>query len=337
MNHILNTTRLLAMLSLITGLTMTEAHADLKLKENERIVFLGDSITQAGARPGGYVTLIREAIEQSHPALNCEVIGAGISGHKVPDCQKRLKRDVLDRDPTLVVIYIGINDVWHSTRDAGTSEEDFGAGLRDMIAQIKAKGARVILCTPSVIGEKTDGSNSLDEMLNTYAGISRKIAAETESELLDLRKLFLHELEQSNPEQKPHSILTTDGVHLNEVGNHFVAKCVLESFGVVPKNRLLRHIVMFKFKDSSSQEEVSEVVAAFAALPDKIDSIHDFEMGTNNSPEDLNDGFTHCFTVTFKTEADRAAYLPHPAHEAFVEVLKPHLDKVMVFDYWAEQ
>lgn len=98
---------------------------------------------------------------------------------------------------------------------------------------------------------------------------------------------------------------------------------------------LLRHAVLFKFKDSSNPEDVKKVEDAFRALPSKIKQIKSFEWGLNNSPEGLNQGFTHCFFVTFKSEKDRAAYLPHPAHQAFVEVLKPHLDKVLVLDYWA--
>jgi len=103
------------------------------------------------------------------------------------------------------------------------------------------------------------------------------------------------------------------------------------------EQKLLRHVVMFKFKDTSSDADVEKVVNEFRALPSKISEIHSFEYGTDNSPEKLADGFTHCFLVTFKSEADRAAYLPHEAHTAFVDVLKPHLDKVMVIDYWAQQ
>jgi hypothetical protein len=74
---------------------------------------------------------------------------------------------------------------------------------------------------------------------------------------------------------------------------------------------------------------------AFRALPSKIKEIKALEWGTNNSPENLNQGFTHCFFVSFKTEKDRQEYLPHPDHKAFVDVLTPHLDKVLVIDYWA--
>ena len=98
--------------------------------------------------------------------------------------------------------------------------------------------------------------------------------------------------------------------------------------------RLLRHVVMFKFKDESAKDDIKRIVNAFAELPKKIDEIHHLEFGENNSPEGLNKGLTHCFIVTFEDEAGRAKYLPHPAHKAFVEILKPHLDDVCVVDFW---
>ena len=101
------------------------------------------------------------------------------------------------------------------------------------------------------------------------------------------------------------------------------------------QSKLLRHVVLFKFKDASSAADVKKVEDAFRALPSKIKEIVAFEWGTNNSPENINQGFTHCFFVSFKSEADRAVYLPHPEHKAFVNVLGPHLDKVLVIDYWA--
>jgi hypothetical protein len=92
----------------------------------------------------------------------------------------------------------------------------------------------------------------------------------------------------------------------------------------------LRHVVIFKFKESSTPEDIKEVENAFGKLPSEIKEIKAYEWGLNNSPEGLNKGFTHCFLVTFDSEEDRAIYLPHPAHKAFVEVLSPHLDDVMV-------
>jgi hypothetical protein len=100
--------------------------------------------------------------------------------------------------------------------------------------------------------------------------------------------------------------------------------------------QLLRHVVLLKFKDGTTAEQVREIVNAFCALPSKVDAIHDFEWGTNISVENLSQGFTHCFLVTFKSEADRAKYLPHPDHKEFGRILGPHLDKVLVVDYWAK-
>jgi hypothetical protein len=103
------------------------------------------------------------------------------------------------------------------------------------------------------------------------------------------------------------------------------------------KKMLLRHVVLFKFKDTSSPADVQKVEDAFRALPKQIKEIKSFEWGINNSPENLNQGFTHCFLVSFASEADREVYLPHPAHKAFVDVLRPHLDKVLVVDYWSKK
>ncbi|MFN7878156.1 MAG: Dabb family protein [Pirellula sp.] len=101
------------------------------------------------------------------------------------------------------------------------------------------------------------------------------------------------------------------------------------------ESRMLRHVVLFKFKDTSSKEDVQKVVDAFRSLKTSIPQVAEFEFGTDNSPEGLANGFTHCFLITFKSEADRDVYLPHPKHKEFVEILKPYLDKVQVIDYWA--
>lgn len=204
------------------GLTALTAK-DSPLAKNEVIAFFGDSITEAGARQGGYCRLIAEAIEKERPELNVKVVYAGISGNKVPDLQERLESDVIAEKPTIVFIYIGINDVWHSLGGKGTSAQKFEAGLRDLIKKITAANAKIVLCTPSTIGEKTDGSNQLDPMLEQYAAISRKVAADTGVTLCDLRVAFLNYLKEHNPDDIDRGILTADGVHLNETGNQFVA------------------------------------------------------------------------------------------------------------------
>jgi hypothetical protein len=113
-----------------------------------------------------------------------------------------------------------------------------------------------------------------------------------------------------------------------------IAICIISAKTKEPQ--MLRHVVMFKFKDNTTPAQVKQVEDAFRALPSKIKEIKGFEWGTNNSPENLNQGLTHCFFLTFASEKDRGIYLPHPAHKAFGAVLTPYLDKVVVLDYWAK-
>ena len=101
--------------------------------------------------------------------------------------------------------------------------------------------------------------------------------------------------------------------------------------------KMLRHVVLFKFKDDASADDIKKVETAFKMLPSQIKEIKGFEWGTNNSPENLNQGFTHSFFLSFNSEEDRAAYLPHPAHKAFGQLLRPYLDKVLVIDYWTKE
>ena len=119
----------------------------------------------------------------------------------------------------------------------------------------------------------------------------------------------------------------------------FIFSLVVSAFSLHEKNQknLLRHVVLFSFKSTSSATDVKKIEDAFKALPGKIKEIRDFEWGTNNSPENLAQGFTHCFFVSFDSEKDRAVYLPHPDHKAFVDIAGPHIDKVLVFDYWTHK
>jgi len=110
-----------------------------------------------------------------------------------------------------------------------------------------------------------------------------------------------------------------------------------EAIQTSKKEKLLRHIVMFKFKDEATPANVKEVEAEFAALKTHIPEVIGFEWGLNNSPEELNQGFTHCFFVSFENEAGREVYLPHPKHLEFVKMIGPLVDKALVFDYWTTE
>jgi isoamyl acetate esterase len=153
-----------------------------------------------------------------------EFIGAGISGNKVYDLYLRLEDDVLNKSPDIVLIYIGVNDVWHKrTSGTGTDANKFENFYQAIINKLKAKGSQVILVTPAAIGERTDFSNEQDGDLNKYCNIIRNIANKNSLRIVDLRQKLLEYNVKYNPENKDRGILTTDGVHLNATGNQFVA------------------------------------------------------------------------------------------------------------------
>jgi isoamyl acetate esterase len=226
-----------------TGLDAWSAK-DVPLKKGEVLVFLGDSITQFGAQPNGYCRLVGDAIAKSHADLEVKPVYAGVGGNKVPNLQQRLDRDVLAQKPTVVFIYIGINDVWHYEMRAGTPKDVYEAGLRDLLKKIKDAGAVVVLATPSVIYERTDGSNASadktynwDKMLEEYSEISRKVAADNDLQLCDLHKAFVEYLKKNNTDNKDRGVLTQDGVHLNPAGNKFVADQVSDAIIAALKKR----------------------------------------------------------------------------------------------------
>jgi lysophospholipase L1-like esterase len=194
---------------------------DTPLIPGERIVFLGDSITEQGNHPGGYVDLIRQALAPRHD-LAVEVIGAGVGGNKVPNLQARLQADVLDRQPTVVFVYIGINDVWHGA--GGTPLDRYEEGLNDLLDRLDRSGAVTVLATPSVIGEKPDGSNPNDPKLEAYAAVSRKVAATHHVAVFDLRRAFEVYKREHNPKNVQAGNLTQVTVHLTALGNRFVAE-----------------------------------------------------------------------------------------------------------------
>ena len=223
---------LATVLSVLAPVSVTRGAEPTPLKAGDRIVFLGDSITAGGAvRPYGYIRLLEDALNKKHPDLKIECLGAGISGNKVPNLQRRVDKDVVAKKPTIVFIYIGINDVWHGQKDPakGTMPDKFEAGLKEVIGKITDGGARVILCTPTVIGEKKNGANALDAKLDQYADISRGIAKELKLQLCDLRQAFVDHLSADNPEDKTSGVLTTDQVHLNSAGNQLVAETMLKT------------------------------------------------------------------------------------------------------------
>jgi len=216
-----------------------------------KIVFLGDSITEAGVydkdvgienngeliypKYTGFITFLAPSTPE-----NTKLVGKGISGDKVSDLLTRYKKDVIDLDPDIVFIYIGINDVWHKY-DFGTGSDIdlYENGLRQIISEIQRIGAKVVLCTPTVIGENygdftlanqyveqyrdAETMKSMNEDLDAFSDVVRKLASEYSTDLIDLRKIFIDYISANNPKSSPSGILTYDGVHLNDQGNKLIA------------------------------------------------------------------------------------------------------------------
>jgi lysophospholipase L1-like esterase len=196
-----------------------------KSDKKKKIVFFGDSITQAAVNKGGYIDVLQNMLQQKGVDQQFELNGAGISGNKVYDLYLRMEADVLDKKPDVVVIWIGVNDVWHkSSSGTGTDFDKFGKFYDAVVKKIQKQGAKVIIVTPAAIGEKNDFSNTQDGDLNSYSAWMRKYAATNQLGLVDLRKIFHEYSVANNPNNDAKGILTTDGVHLNEKGNALVAE-----------------------------------------------------------------------------------------------------------------
>jgi isoamyl acetate esterase len=193
-------------------------------KQSKHIVFFGDSITQAGVQPGGYIMRIDSMCRKAGMDSAYTFTGAGIGGNKVYDLYLRMEKDVLAKKPDVVVIYVGVNDVWHKALSGtGTDADKFELFYQAIIDRLREKNIQIILCTPAVIGEKTDFSNPQDGELNNFSNIIRGLAAKNKLPLANLRKAFLDYNLLNNKENKEKGVLTTDRVHLNAKGNQLVA------------------------------------------------------------------------------------------------------------------
>ena len=193
--------------------------------QKKKVIFFGDSITQAGVKPGGYILRIGVLAAKDGLTEQFDLIGAGIGGNKVYDLFLRMDEDVLSKTPDVVLIYVGVNDVWHKqSSGTGTDADKFEKFYAAIIKKLQEKNIKIIMCTPAVIGERTDFTNQLDGDLNKYSGIIRGLAQKNSIPLVDLRKAFLDHNSQFNKENKESGILTTDRVHLNDEGNRLVAE-----------------------------------------------------------------------------------------------------------------
>ena len=193
-------------------------------QKKTKVVFFGDSITELGAKPGGYITRVDSMCRLDKKGDQYEFTGAGKDANKVYDLYLRMEDDVLSKNPDVVVVYVGVNDVWHKTLlGTGTDADKFEKFYQAILNKLKAKNIKAIICTPAVVGEKTDMSNPLDGDLNRYSNIIRDIAKKNNLPLIDFRKQFQEYYKTNNPDNQEKNILTYDKVHMNAKGNQFLA------------------------------------------------------------------------------------------------------------------
>jgi acyl-CoA thioesterase-1 len=209
-----------------------------------RIVTLGDSITQAGAEPGGYVWLMDRYLKAIYPSTPIEIVNAGISGHKSTDMQARFERDVLAAKPQLVTISVGVNDVWHAFRDFQTQQDhpdgDLPNGvplpvytekLEAMIAAATTAGIKVVLVTPTPIHENP--STAENQRLRSYLAAMSELARKHGWVVVDVNGVMTDVIVAYRRAAGPHrNVLTTDGVHMNAAGNQLMAWQILRAMGV---------------------------------------------------------------------------------------------------------
>lgn len=244
------TRNLIGVFAMVFGLgsvgSLRADESKLLIRSGEKIAFLGDSITEAGNRKGGYVTLVMDALNRE--GLGVTHIPAGISGHKSSDMLARIDRDVIEKKPDWMILSCGVNDVWHFTLQLGkrTFEgiplEDYQKNITAMIEKAEKAEIKVLVLTSTMIGE--DPEKETNQKLIPYNEFLRKIAKEKGLPLADLNREMQVVLEgipdeegkarmfgEPNYDRKVKNKLTTDGCHMNALGNIMMAKGILKALG----------------------------------------------------------------------------------------------------------
>jgi lysophospholipase L1-like esterase len=213
-----------------------------------RIVTVGDSITEAGKYPGGYVWLLQRYLNLLYPDRPIEIVNAGISGNKAIDMQARFQKDAIGKQPDLITINVGVNDVWHAFFDFQNSQfypqgnlptgaplAEYREKLTQMVQAAKAAGIQVVLLSPTPIREVLDGPENL--RLRDYIAAMREIAQQNKCLFVDINAPFREVIGTFQKHAgKTLNLLAADGVHPNPAGNRIIAFSILRGLGVPPKD-----------------------------------------------------------------------------------------------------
>lgn len=195
------------------------------MKSGQKIAFLGDSITEQGAGPQGYVSLTLRGLEAV--GVKAVAVPAGISGHKSNQMLERLERDVLSKKPDWMTLSCGVNDVWHGAN--GVPLDQYQTNITKIVDTCQAAGVKVMILTSTMIGE--DQPNENNQKLTAYNEFLRTLAREKKCLLADLNADMQAAIVAAGV-AKQGTLLTTDGVHMNPAGNKLMAEGVLKAFGL---------------------------------------------------------------------------------------------------------
>ncbi len=261
--------QLLSVLFIILLLAGALAAQPLLLKNQDVLVMLGDSITEGGEWPQGYVSLLRKSLEVLYPEMTVFVVNSGISGHRSTDMNERFQRDVLQYRPSWITISVGVNDVWHGFYDnhpkgdgpRGIPLSTYKEKVIDMVQRAQRQDARVAIFTCTVIKENL--ASPENQKLALYNQALRDIAKKYKCVLVDqdaaCRQVLLP---MQKPDMSDRGVLTSDGVHMLESGNWLMAKTCLAALGV-PQERLDAAKLLIEQKAREDQESLKKSFARY--------------------------------------------------------------------------
>lgn len=209
-----------------TGNAAERAQGKISVKNGQKIAFLGNSITAAGKRPGGYCQLVLSALKDQ--GIEATPVFAGIGGHKSNQMLARLEKDVLRHKPDWMTLSCGVNDVWHGPR--GVDLKSYKKNITEIVKHAQAAGVKVVLLTSTMIRE--DQSNDLNQKLLPYNEFIKELAKEKKCLLADLNADMQAALKTFPPDAPKGKQLTSDGVHMNKAGNIMMARGVAKAFGL---------------------------------------------------------------------------------------------------------
>ena len=209
-----------------TGNAAERAQGKISVKNGQKIAFLGNSITAAGKRPGGYCQLVLSALKDQ--GIEATPVFAGIGGHKSNQMLARLEKDVLRHKPDWMTLSCGVNDVGHGPR--GVDLKSYKKNITEIVKHAQAAGVKVVLLTSTMIRE--DQSSDLNQKLLPYNEFIKELAKEKKCLLADLNADMQAALKTFPPESPKGKQLTSDGVHMNKAGNIMMARGVAKAFGL---------------------------------------------------------------------------------------------------------